>query len=139
MLTYSPPPAVPPATATVMVVDDVADARDMMARLLRLGGYKSVTAEGGEAALTAVANDRPDLMLLDVTMPDVDGLEVLRRLRTDDDGGGRDLPVIMFSAVRDARLVAEAQRLGAADYVVKGSVGAADLMDRIARCLPHNG
>ena len=76
-------------------------------------------------------------MLLDLTMPGMDGLEVLRRLRAD--ARSRDLPVVMFTAVRDARLVDEARRLGAADYVVKGSLGAADLMDLIARCLPHDG
>lgn len=119
---------------TVLVVDDVADARDMLARLLRLEGYKSLTAADGEEALEAVEKDGPDLVLLDLTMPGMDGLDVLRRLRDDD--RHRDLPVVMFTAVRDPGLVAEARRLGAADYVVKGSVGGSDLMARIARHLP---
>jgi two-component system, chemotaxis family, chemotaxis protein CheY len=124
-------PITPPAAGrTVLVVDDVDDARDMMARLLRLGGYEPLTAEDGAAALAAVDSSHPDLVLLDYSMPDMDGLAVLRRLRADP--RHRALPVMMFSAVQDPRTIAEARRLGAADFVVKGSVGSSDLLARIA-------
>ena len=127
-------PATTPAAAaapTVLVVDDVDDARDIMARLLRRVGYRPVTAADGAAALAAVDAERPDLVLLDMSMPEMDGLEVLRRLRADP--RHRDLPVVVFSAVSDGRSVAEARRLGAADYSIKGAVGAADLFACIAR------
>jgi CheY-like chemotaxis protein len=133
MVAYSYSPVVPTAAHTVLVVDDVSDARDMMARLLRLEGYRSVTAEDGRSALAAVDRDGPDLVLLDMSMPDMNGLDVLRRLRADN----ADLPVMMFTAVSDPQAIDEARRLGAADYVVKGSVGASDLLERIARHLPH--
>ena len=126
------PAAVPAAApATVLVVDDVDDARDLLARLLRRAGYRAVTAADGEAALAAVDAEDPDLVLLDLMMPGMDGLEVLRRLRAD--ARRRDVTVVMFTAVADRRCVAEARQLGAADYVVKGTVGAADLFDRIAK------
>ena len=64
----------------------------------------------------------------------MDGLEVLRRLRAD--ARHRQVPVVMFTADDDPRLAAAARRLGAADYVVKGRVGPADLVDRLARHLP---
>ena len=130
MLTYVPQTAVPTAAPTVLVVDDVDDARDIMARMLRFDGYTPVTAEDGEAALAAVEAERPALVLLDLTMPDMDGLEVLRRLRAD--ARHRDLPVVMFSAIHDPALVAEARQLGAADYIVKGRLGMAELLARVA-------
>lgn len=120
------PGPVPATDPTVLVVDDADDARDLTARLFRRAGYRCVTADGGVAALAAVDADAPDLVLLDLSMPDMDGLEVLRRLRADP--RHRALPVIMFTAMGDLRTVAEARRLGAADYLVKGAVGVADLI-----------
>ena len=125
-------PGTPPAAApTVLVVDDVDDARDLVSRLLERAGYVAVTAEDGEAALVAIDAANPDLVLLDLTMPGLDGLEVLRRLR--EDPRHRALPVVMYTAVGDLRTVAEARRLGAADYLVKGTVGVADLIACVAR------
>jgi CheY-like chemotaxis protein len=123
-----------PAAPTILVVDDVDDARDLTARLFRRAGYRCVTADGGEAALAAVDAEAPHLVLLDLTMPDMDGLEVLRRLRAEP--RHRGLPVVLFTAVGDPRTVAEARRLGAADYLVKGTVGVADLLACAAR---HQG
>jgi DNA-binding response OmpR family regulator len=118
---------------TVLVVDDGWVARDMLARLLRLDGYQALTAGDGESALTAIEAGRPDLVLLDLTMPDMDGLEVLRRLRADHRHDG--LPVVLFTAVSDPRFVTEAMRLGAADYLVKGN-GPDEVLASVARHLP---
>jgi CheY-like chemotaxis protein len=125
---------VPTAAPTVLVVDDVADARDVLARLLRYGGYKSVTAEDGPAALAAVESDAPDLVLLDMMMPGMDGVEVLRRLRGDP--RWQDLPVVLFTGIMDGPLIEEADRLGIVDCIIKGRVGGADLLHRIGHYLP---
>lgn len=124
-------PEVPPPARTVLVVDDVADARDVLARLLRMSGYKSITAEGGEAALTAVEEEAPDLVLLDLMMPGMDGVEVLRRLRANP--RWHDLPVILFTALSEGKLLDEAGRLGVQDCILKGGIGGAGLLDRIHR------
>lgn len=115
----------------ILVVDDMDDAREMLARLIRLAGYRVITASGGDAALLAVDAETPALMVLDQTMPGMDGLEVLRRLR--DNPRHRALPVVLFTAVSDQRTVAAARNLGAADYLIKGSVAAADLIACIAK------
>jgi DNA-binding response OmpR family regulator len=115
----------------VLVVDDTVDARDMMARLLRLDGYCCVTADGGIEALKAIDADHPDLVLLDLCMPDMDGFEVLRRLRADHRHDS--LPVIMFSGVGDPLAAAQARQLGAADYVIKGGN-----LDRVLASIRHN-
>lgn len=119
---------------TVLVVDDVPDARDVVARLLKLGGMQAVTAEDGYEALAAVRAQTPDLVLLDLTMPRMDGVGVLKALRGDP--RWKDLPVILFTAVSEGRLVEEAGRLGVQDYILKGGVGGAELLDRISRHLP---
>jgi CheY-like chemotaxis protein len=129
----TPVPTAAIAARTVLVVDDGRDARDMMALLLRLKGYHARTAEGGAQALAAIEADRPDLVLLDLTMPDMDGFEVLRRLRADP--RHERLPVVMFSGIGDPKVADEARRLGAADFVLKG--GGLDLvLTSIRRNLP---
>jgi CheY-like chemotaxis protein len=119
---------------TVLVVDDVPDARDVLARLLKLGGFQTVTAEDGYEALAAVKAQAPDLVLLDLAMPRMDGVEVLKALR--DDPSWKHLPVVLFTAVSEGRLVEEAGRLGVQDFILKGGVGGAELLDRITRHLP---
>lgn len=132
--TEASPVAVPPASPTVLVVDDLADARDLLARLLRLGGYKSVTAEDGWAALSAVESEAPDLVLLDVTMPQMDGVEVLRQLR--DHPRWKHLPVVLFTAVEDGPRLEEADRLGIQDLIIKGRIAGNALLERIGRHVP---
>src|SRR4051812_3475356 len=99
----------------ILVVDDDRSVRDALRRALTLGGYEVQLAEGGQQALTQVANGVPDAVVLDVGMPDIDGLEVCRRLR----GAGNRVPILMLTA-RDA----VADRIdgldaGADDYLVK--------------------
>ena len=99
----------------ILVVDDERAVRDALDRALRLSGYDVVLAEHGLDALAAVAADPPDAIVLDVTMPGVDGFGVARRLRDD----GDDTPILMLTA-RDAvdDRVAGLDA-GADDYLVK--------------------
>ena len=81
----------------ILIVDDDRSLRDALRRTLTLGGYEAETAQGGQEALTKVAKHLPDAVVLDVGMPDIDGLEVCRRLRA----AGNRIPVLMLTA-RDA-------------------------------------
>ena len=101
--------------AHVLVVDDDKAVRDSLDRALRMAGHEVSQAEHGLAALEQVRIERPDVMVLDVSMPGVDGLGVARRLRDD----GDDLPILMLTA-RDAvdDRVAGLDA-GADDYLVK--------------------
>jgi DNA-binding response OmpR family regulator len=103
--------------AALLVVDDNDANRDLLSRRLVSAGYAVATAGSGPEALTALAEGRFDLVLLDVMMPEMDGLEVLRRIRAR--SGVTDLPVIMASALGESRDLVEALRLGANDYVTK--------------------
>jgi class 3 adenylate cyclase len=101
----------------VLVVDDDFGNRDMLARRLAARGFEVATAEGGQEALDRLASEHFELVLLDVMMPGISGLEVLKTIRQTE--AASDLPVIMATA-RDASAdVVEALRLGANDYVTK--------------------
>lgn len=107
------------ARTRVLIVDDSAVMRTLLRSVMTADPRLEVagTAANGADALEAVATVKPDLMLLDLEMPVMDGMEVLRRLQTQ----GSRLPVIMCSAVtqRGARVTIEALATGAADYVAK--------------------
>ena len=99
----------------VLVVDDDRSLRDAVRRALSLAGYEVEVAEGGQHGLTQIAAGNPDAVVLDVGMPDIDGLEVCRRLRET----GNRVPVLMLTA-RDAiedRI--DGLDAGADDYLVK--------------------
>jgi two-component system, OmpR family, response regulator MprA len=99
----------------ILIADDDRAVRDALRRALALGGYEVTLAAGGQDALDAVANATPDAIVLDIGMPDIDGLEVCRRLRR----AGDRVPILMLTA-RDAiadRI--EGLDAGADDYLVK--------------------
>ena len=99
----------------VLLVDDDARIRRVVGAGLELEGFTVVGASGGKAALEAIERIDPAVMLLDLTMPDLDGLEVLRRLRASD----RDLPVCVLSARDEISDRVAGLEAGADDYVVK--------------------
>ncbi|MEU6730932.1 response regulator transcription factor [Nonomuraea wenchangensis] len=83
--------------AKVLVVDDEPNIRDLLSEALELNGFAVRTAACGRQALEAVARERPDLLVLDVMLPDLDGFAVARRLRAADDG-----PLVLFLTAKDA-------------------------------------
>jgi serine/threonine protein kinase/CheY-like chemotaxis protein len=102
---------------TLLVVDDVETNRDLLARRLQREGFEVIHAESGRAALEQLARHRIDLVLLDVMMPGLSGLEVLQAIRSNP--ATRSLPVIMATAKADSADVVSALDLGADDYVTK--------------------
>ena len=99
----------------VLVVDDEPDAVELLQEFLAAKGYDVLTATGGEEALRIVREERPHLILLDVRMPGMNGLEVLRHVRKID----QEVGVIMVTAVSEEETGREALALGAFDYIVK--------------------
>jgi serine/threonine protein kinase/CheY-like chemotaxis protein len=102
---------------TLLVVDDQEDNRDLLTRRLQRQGYRVLTAANGPAALQTVAGEGVDLVLLDIMMPGMNGVEVLRFLRKEHTAV--DLPVIMVTAKVDSEDVVESLEEGANDYVTK--------------------
>jgi len=102
---------------TILVVDDNELNRDVLSRRLERQGYRVLAVEDGQLALDTVANVQIDLILLDIMMPGLTGVEVLRILRQR--FGPTDLPIIMCTARTDSGDMVEALELGANDYVTK--------------------
>ena len=105
------------ATANILVVDDVEMNRDVLSRRLVRSGHIVETAEDGETALKMLADKSFDLVLLDVMMPGMSGLEVLTKLR--ESKSAEELPVIMATAKTESADIVAALKIGANDYVTK--------------------
>jgi two-component system OmpR family response regulator len=107
--------AQPGTKRRVLVVDDEDNVTHLVSSALRFDGFETVTASSGTAALTAVAENDPDLIVLDVMMPGLDGLGVLQSLRS----AGSQVPVIFLTARDAATDRIGGLKAGADDYVVK--------------------
>ncbi|MFG1888637.1 ATP-binding protein [Micromonospora sp. NPDC049051] len=118
--------------ARILVADDNADMRAYLARLLGEQGWRVETVGNGRQALEAIHRAPPDLVLTDVMMPEIDGFELVRRLRGQ--AGTRMLPVVVLSARAGGEAGVEGLGLGADDYIVK-PFAAADLVARIRATL----
>ena len=103
------------AEARVLVVDDEPYIADLLSTGLRFVGFDVRTANGGLEALTVVREWKPDLLVLDVMMPDVDGFEVTRRMRAD----GRETPVLFLTARDSVEDKVAGLTIGGDDYVTK--------------------
>jgi two-component system nitrogen regulation response regulator NtrX len=101
--------------ASVLVVDDEASIRDSLRMILEYEGYRVDEAAGGSQALSKLAERPPDAVVLDIKMPEMDGLELLRALRE----RGYDMPVLVISGHADVATAVEATRRGAFDFVEK--------------------
>jgi CheY-like chemotaxis protein len=104
-------------TATILVVDDLPANRDLMVRRLERSGFNVIAAASGPEALEVVGRGRIDLVLLDIMMPGMTGIDVLRTIRMSRSSAA--LPVVMVTAKTDSEDVVEALSLGANDYVTK--------------------
>jgi diguanylate cyclase (GGDEF)-like protein len=102
---------------TLLIVDDIAENRALLARRFGRQGFQTVEATSGKAALDLIGDRQFSVVLLDVMMPELDGIEVLKRIRQQHDD--QDLPVIMVTAKADGANIAEALEAGATDYITK--------------------
>lgn len=119
----------------ILIADDDPLLRALLVHRLSADGYQVTTAEDGSEALAAIADQRPDLVVLDALMPVMDGFEVLRRLKA---GGLSDAPVIMLTALKREQDIVGALELGAADYLVKPFIPD-ELAHRVRRLLLSPG
>jgi two-component system OmpR family response regulator len=120
--------------ARLLVVDDEEMILELLSGSLRLAGFEVMTAASGAEALRAAAASRPDLVLLDVMMPDGDGFEVVRRMRS----SGPDVPVIFLSARDGVRERVAGLALGGDDYVTK-PFSLDEVLERIRAVLRRTG
>ena len=114
----------------ILIVDDHIDSGAALARLLKLEGYEAMAVGSGLAALEILKGVRPQVIVLDMHMPDIDGLAVLRQVRAD--AKVADVPVVLYTSDTDYTVMRQAKTLGAAEYLVKGTLSWDELCARIA-------
>lgn len=122
-------PCAEQAMKTILVVDDMAIFREPIAAVLRSSGFRAIPTANGKEALTALQAHRPDLVLLDLGMPGLDGIEVLRQIRADKQSCGT--PVIVLTADADRHRVMDAAKLQVSCYLLKSEFSLKALMDRV--------
>ncbi len=111
------PTTLPPIKRLILIVDDLPDNLQVLAGHLTDAGYEILAANSGPRALALVANRKPDLILLDIMMPGMDGFEVCRALKADPES--EHIPVIFITARTETEDIVEGLEKGAVDYVTK--------------------
>jgi CheY-like chemotaxis protein len=113
----------------ILLVEDEPSIREPLARLLRLEGYSVACAADGREGLEKLQQQRPRLVLLDMTMPEIDGLTFLSIMRRD--GRFKDTPVFLFTAITEPESIGRARDFGIEGYCVKGTTPVDELIERI--------
>ena len=126
-------PPQPPASLRVLIVEDDADIRESTGMLLRRHGYDVRLADGGRAGLEQVLTDPPDIAIVDIAMPDLDGITLTRRIKE-----SGDLPVILLTARDLPSDVVHGLDAGADDYVTK-PYSSRELVARVRAVLRRQG
>ena len=101
--------------ARILIVDDSLFMRNHLSKLLAKNGYDTILAENGKVAVDTYRRDRPDAVLMDITMPEMNGLEALKEICRADP----QAKVVMLTALGQESMVVQAIQAGARDYVVK--------------------
>ncbi|MEO6748378.1 MAG: response regulator, partial [Casimicrobiaceae bacterium] len=125
-------PAQQPAPAYILVVDDDARNRKLIEAMLKSEGYRVETAHGGMQALASMAHEKPDLMLLDVMMPDMTGFELAGKLKLDP--ATRGIPIIIVTSLNDRASRIAALNMGAEEFITK-PIDRAELWVRVRNLL----
>ena len=128
----SPPPNAADHRARVLIVDDERKNRELLEVILEAEGYLLVTASSGEEALDLVRTQAPDLILLDIMMPGLDGYQVVARIKANP--ASKHIPVIMLTALDDRNSRTHGLSAGAADFITK-PVNRADVCERVKNLL----
>jgi DNA-binding response OmpR family regulator len=101
--------------ARILVAEDMEDSRDALKLMLKLAGFVCLEADNGRTAVELALREKPDLVLMDLSLPEVDGLQAVRELRA----AGANLPIIVVSGYDDDANRNQAQEAGANDYLTK--------------------
>jgi CheY-like chemotaxis protein len=125
-------PAQGPESARILIAEDHLDSQDALRILLEAADYRVLVASDGRAAMAAALNEIPDLILMDVMMPELDGLEVTRRLRRHQSTSG--IPIIAVTAMEGAKDLAI--QAGANDFLAK-PIDTRALLHKINGLLPQ--
>jgi CheY-like chemotaxis protein len=117
---------------TILVIDDEQNIRDSLADLLSVSGYRVLQSDGGEKGISLAITHKPDLIMCDIMMPQMDGYDTLRKLRSEN--STRDIPVIFVTAKAEKQAFEKGMSMGATDFLLKPFTFK-DVQQVIDRCL----
>lgn len=117
----------------IMIADDDQRLLSLYEATLKSQGYRVVTASDGEEVLSKIKDEKPDLLLLDIMMPKLHGINTLDILKATPET--KDTRVIILTAISDDKTREQAIMLGANDYIVKTESSIADILDRVSKVL----
>jgi DNA-binding response OmpR family regulator len=119
-----------------MIVEDDSFVMDIYKTKLTQEGFTVVEAENGMEAIKKLKTAKPDLMLLDIIMPYMDGLEVLKKIKENDET--KNIPVILLTNLSQKEEVDKGMQLGAKDYLIKSHFTPSEVLEKIKICLADN-
>lgn len=118
--------------AKILIVEDDEVLVKMYTRKLEHDGYEVAVAYSGGEGIIAATREKPDLILLDIMMPTVDGFEVIKNLKAVPET--KDIPIIIFTNLGTSEIfINEAKRLGVKDYLIKYKTSASEVVNRIKK------
>jgi DNA-binding response OmpR family regulator len=119
--------------ATILVVDDDRTLTKLYSAALSARDFRVLVADNGEQALKLAESEKPELILLDIMMPEIHGLHVLDLLKTTTDL--KETKIIMLTALSDISTKEKAMKLGAYDFIVKSESSMAEIIDKVHRAV----
>jgi len=119
---------------TVLIIEDEADAAELFAEMMRVSGFRVLKTSSSTPALSLIATEKPDIIILDIMMPEVSGLDILRDMRRDSALAG--IPVIVVSAKSMPADIRHGMEAGASMYLTK-PVGFLELKEAVERALSN--
>jgi CheY-like chemotaxis protein len=123
-----------PPEKTVLIVEDEADAAELFAEMMRVSGFRVLKTSSSTPALNLIATEKPDLVILDIMMPEISGLDILREMRQD--AGLANIPVVVVSAKSMPADIKIGMEAGASTYLTK-PVGFLELKEAVERALSN--
>jgi DNA-binding response OmpR family regulator len=121
---------------TVLIVEDAGGFRDIYRTVLEAEEYEVLEAEDGKQGLELAAERKPDMILLDLVLPEIGGFQVLEQLRADEET--KSIPVIVLSVLGERKSIQKALELGADDYTIKGAVSPREVLNKIRLVLARS-
>jgi DNA-binding response OmpR family regulator len=119
----------PESKKKILIVEDELSIRELFVETLLSHGFECLSASNGLEGLNLSLTAKPDVILLDLRMPEMDGLTMLKEMRKKDEGS--NIPVIILSTVNDEKSVSEALQWGVSDFLEKSSWNVDELLERI--------
>lgn len=117
----------------ILFIEDESALQKTFGEILTQEGYQMISALDGEIGLRLAGDEKPDLILLDLILPKVNGFDVLRKLKEDKET--KDIPVIVLTNLEEVRNVDKAIELGATTYLVKASYSLKEIVEKIKKAL----